>query len=219
MIKKIDILNRMLESGVVAVVRAENKSDAERISSACIQGGISAIEVTFTVPGAEEVIRSLKETFRPEELILGAGSVLDSETARIAILAGAEYIVSPCFDTETAKLCNRYGVPYMPGCMTITEMKTAMEYGADVVKLFPGNTYTPSIIKSIKGPLPQVSVMPTGGVNLQNAAEWINSGAVAIGIGSDLTKPASLGNYDEVTKLAKQYCEIVREARTTKLYT
>ncbi|WGG47908.1 bifunctional 4-hydroxy-2-oxoglutarate aldolase/2-dehydro-3-deoxy-phosphogluconate aldolase [Rossellomorea sp. DA94] len=217
--KKIDILNRMLESGVVAVVRAENKSDAERISSACIQGGISAIEVTFTVPGAEEVIRSLKETFRPEELILGAGSVLDSETARIAILAGAEYIVSPCFDTETAKLCNRYGVPYMPGCMTITEMKTAMEYGADVVKLFPGNTYTPSIIKSIKGPLPQVSVMPTGGVNLQNAAEWINSGAVAIGIGSDLTKPASLGNYDEVTKLAKQYCEIVREARTTKLYT
>ncbi|KPL58351.1 bifunctional 4-hydroxy-2-oxoglutarate aldolase/2-dehydro-3-deoxy-phosphogluconate aldolase [Rossellomorea vietnamensis] len=219
MIKKIDILNRMLESGVVAVVRAENKSDAERISSACIQGGISAIEVTFTVPGAEEVIRSLKETFRPEELILGAGSVLDSETARIAILAGAEYIVSPCFDRETAKLCNRYGVPYMPGCMTITEMKTAMEYGADVVKLFPGNTYTPSIIKSIKGPLPQVSVMPTGGVNLQNATEWINNGAVAIGIGSDLTKPASLGNYDEVTKLAKQYCEIVREARKTKLYT
>lgn len=209
----------MLESGVVAVVRAENKSDAERISSACIQGGISAIEVTFTVPGAEEVIRYLKETFRPEELILGAGSVLDSETARIAILAGAEYIVSPCFDPETAKLCNRYGVPYMPGCMTVTEMKTAMEYGADVVKLFPGNTYTPSIIKSIKGPLPQVSVMPTGGVNLQNAAEWINNGAVAIGIGSDLTKPASMGNYDEVTKLAKQYCEIVREARTTKLYT
>jgi 2-dehydro-3-deoxyphosphogluconate aldolase / (4S)-4-hydroxy-2-oxoglutarate aldolase len=219
MIKKIDILNRMLESGVVAVVRAENKSDAERISSACIQGGISAIEVTFTVPGAEEVIRSLKGTFRPEELILGAGSVLDSETARIAILAGAEYIVSPCFDTETAKLCNRYGIPYMPGCMTITEMKTAMECGVDVVKLFPGNTYTPSIIKSIKGPLPQISVMPTGGVNLQNAAEWIHSGAVAIGIGSDLTKPASLGNYDEVTKLSKQYCEIVREARGTKLYT
>lgn len=219
MIKKIDILNRMMESGVVAVVRAENKRDAERISDACIKGGIKAIEVTFTVPGAEEVIRSLKSTFGTEELILGAGSVLDSETARIALLAGAEYIVSPCFDRETAKLCNRYGIPYMPGCMTITEMKTAMEYGADVVKLFPGNTFAPSIISSIRGPIPQISVMPTGGVNLQNAAEWVKSGAVAIGIGSDLTKPASLGNYDEVTKLATQYCEIVREARAAKIYT
>jgi 2-dehydro-3-deoxyphosphogluconate aldolase / (4S)-4-hydroxy-2-oxoglutarate aldolase len=219
MIKKIDCINRIIESGVVAVVRAETKQDAERISDACIQGGIKAIEVTLTVPGAEEVIRSLKNTFRAEELILGAGSVLDSETARIAILAGAEYIVSPCFDKETAKLCNRYGVPYMPGCMTITEMKTAMEYGADVVKLFPGNTFAPSIIKSIKGPLPQVSVMPTGGVNLKNAAEWIKNGAVAIGIGSDLTKPASLGNYDEVTTLAKEYCEIVREARSAKMFT
>ncbi|MEG9295288.1 bifunctional 4-hydroxy-2-oxoglutarate aldolase/2-dehydro-3-deoxy-phosphogluconate aldolase [Mangrovibacillus sp. Mu-81] len=219
MIKKIDSINRIVESGVVAVVRAETKQDAEKISSACIQGGIAAIEVTLTVPGAEEVIRSLKSTFRPEELIVGGGSVLDSETARIAILAGAEYIVSPCFDKDTAKLCNRYGIPYMPGCMTVTEMKTAMEYGADIVKLFPGNTFTPSIIKSIKGPLPQVSVMPTGGVNLQNAADWIKSGAVAIGIGSDLTKPASIGNYEEVTKLAKEYCEIVRESRTAKMYT
>ncbi|MGF2614624.1 bifunctional 4-hydroxy-2-oxoglutarate aldolase/2-dehydro-3-deoxy-phosphogluconate aldolase [Rossellomorea aquimaris] len=217
--KKIDVINRIVESGVVAVVRAETKDEAERISTACIKGGIKAIEVTLTVPGAEEVLRSLNNSFKEGELILGAGSVLDSETARMAILAGAEYIVSPCFDKETAKLCNRYGVPYMPGCMTITEMKTAMEYGTDVVKLFPGNTFAPSIIKSIKGPLPQVSVMPTGGVNLNNAAEWIKNGAVAIGIGSDLTKPASIGNYDEVTKLAEQYCGIVREARETKMYT
>jgi 2-dehydro-3-deoxyphosphogluconate aldolase / (4S)-4-hydroxy-2-oxoglutarate aldolase len=217
MIKKIEILNRIIESGVVAVIRAENKDEAEKISNACIRGGIKAIEVTLTVPGAEDVLRSLKSIFTEEELILGAGSVLDSETARIAILAGAEYIISPCFDKATAKLCNRYGVPYMPGCMTITEMKTAMEYGADIVKLFPGNTFAPSIIKSIKGPLPQVSIMPTGGVNLKNAAEWIKSGSVAIGIGSDLTNPATKGNYNEVTELAKEYCKIVREAREAKL--
>jgi len=213
MIKKLDILNKIVESGVVAVVRAENETEAVNISNACIEGGIKAIEVTLTVPGATDVIKSLKMKFHSDELILGAGSVLDSETARIAILAGAEYIVSPCFDKDTAMLCNRYQIPYMPGCMTITEIKTAMEYGADVVKLFPGNTFDPSIIKSIKGPIPQASVMPTGGVNLQNADQWIKNGAVAIGIGSDLSKPAKTGNFDEVAKLAKQYCEIVREAR------
>ncbi|WP_078544333.1 bifunctional 4-hydroxy-2-oxoglutarate aldolase/2-dehydro-3-deoxy-phosphogluconate aldolase [Litchfieldia alkalitelluris] len=213
MVKKLNILNRIIECGVVAVVRAESEIEAEKISAACILGGIKAIEVTLTVPGALEVIRSLKTKFKEEELILGAGSVLDSETARLAILAGAEYIVSPCFDKNTAKLCNRYQVPYMPGCMTITEIKTAMEYGADIVKLFPGNTFDPSIIKSINGPVPQASLMPTGGVNLQNADQWIKNGAVAIGIGSDLTKPAKQGNFDEVSTLASQYCSIVREAR------
>lgn len=213
MTKKIKTLTEILDCGVVAVIRAESEVEAEKISSACVEGGIRAIEVTLTVPGALKVIENLKSKFDEGQLILGAGSVLDSETARLAILAGAEYIVSPCLDKDTAKLCNRYQIPYMPGCMTVTEIKTALEYGADVVKLFPGNNYEPSIIKSIQGPMPQVSIMPTGGVNLNNAADWIKSGAVAIGIGSDLTKPAKAGNYDEVTSLAKEYCRIVREAR------
>ena len=213
MIQKLKTLTEIVNSGVVAVIRTDSEEEAIRTASACIEGGINAIEVTLTVPGATEVIASLSKRAEFKDLILGAGSVLDSETARIAILAGATYIVSPCFDKETAKLCNRYQVPYMPGCMTVTEMKTAMEYGAEIVKLFPGNNYSPSIIKSIKGPIPQVSIMPTGGVNLTNAKDWIKNGAVAVGIGSDLAKPAKTGNYAEVTSLAKQYCDLVKEAR------
>lgn len=213
MIQKSKILMEIVEFGVVAVIRAESEEEAFFTSSACIEGGIKAIEVTLTVPGATEVISSLTRKPEFKKLLVGAGSVLDSETARIAILAGAKYIVSPCFDKETAKLCNRYQVPYMPGCMTITEMKTAMEYGAEIIKLFPGNNYSPSIVKSIKGPIPQVSIMPTGGINLNNAAEWIKNGAVAVGIGSDLAKPAKVGDYKEVTNLAKQYCDLVKEAR------
>lgn len=213
MISKMETLKKITDSGVVAVVREENKDRAEQISRACVEGGIRAIEITFTVPGAAEVIHSLKSTFSSDDLIIGAGSVLDSETARIAILAGAKYIVSPCFDKESAKLCNRYHIPYLPGCMTVTEIKNAMEYGADIVKLFPGNNFEPSIIKSIKGPIPQVSIMPTGGVNLHNAHQWIKNGAVAIGVGSDLSNPAQEGNYKEVTNLAKKYCKIVLETR------
>lgn len=213
MIQKSKTLMKIVESGVVAVIRAESEEEAIRTSSACMEGGIKSIEVTLTVPGAIEVITSLTKKSEFKDLLVGAGSVLDSETARIVILAGAKYIVSPCFDKETAKLCNRYQIPYMPGCMTVTEMKTAMEYGAEIVKLFPGNNYSPSMVKSIKGPIPQVSIMPTGGINLENAVDWIKNGAVAIGIGSDLAKPAKVGNYQEVTNLAKKYCDLVKKAR------
>ncbi|MGL6169118.1 MAG: bifunctional 2-keto-4-hydroxyglutarate aldolase/2-keto-3-deoxy-6-phosphogluconate aldolase, partial [Fusobacteriaceae bacterium] len=125
--KKFETLRKIAETGVVAVVRAESIAEAVRISKACVEGGLPAIEVTYTVPGASEVISALKATIPSDQLIVGAGTVLDAATARIAILAGAEYIVSPCFDLETAKLCNRYAIPYMPGCMTITEMVTAIE--------------------------------------------------------------------------------------------
>nr|WP_078556768.1 bifunctional 2-keto-4-hydroxyglutarate aldolase/2-keto-3-deoxy-6-phosphogluconate aldolase [Bacillus alkalicellulosilyticus] len=211
--QKIKTIQDIVESGVVAVIRAESEEEAINTASACIEGGMKAIEVTLTVPGAADVITSLKKRPEFQDLLIGAGSVLDSETARIAILAGATYIVSPCFDKETAKLCNRYQIPYMAGCMTITEMKTAMEYGVDIVKLFPGNNYSPSMINSVKGPMPQVNIMPTGGINIHNAKEWIENGAVAIGIGSDLAKPAKVGDFKEVTRLAKQYVDIVREAR------
>ena len=145
MIKKIDILERIVDIGVVAVIRANSTKEAIKISESCIEGGIPAIEVTFTVNDADKVIRELKDKFPNDKLIVGAGTVLDSETARVAILNGAEYIVSPSFDLETAKLCNRYQIPYMAGCMTITEIIRAMEAGVDIIKLFPGSAYGPSI--------------------------------------------------------------------------
>ena len=206
-------LQKIHDTGVVAVVRAENAEDAEKISRACMDGGISAIEVTFTVPGADRVIASLKEKFTEDELVLGAGTVLDSETARIAILAGAQYIVSPCFDLETAKLCNRYQVPYMPGCMTITEVVQAMEAGADIIKVFPGNAFGPDYIKAIKGPIPQATLMPTGGVSLDNVDQWIKNGCVAVGVGGDLTAGAKTGDYALVTETAKAFVAKVKEAR------
>lgn len=208
MIEKIRTLNKITDVGVVAVVRANSIEEAEKISAACIEGGISAIEVTFTVPGADKVIASLKEKFSEEELVVGAGTVLDSETARIAILAGAKYIVSPGFDLETAKLCNRYQIPYMPGCMTITEIIKAMEAGADVIKVFPGSAFGPSIIKDFKAP-----IMPTGGVDLENVGQWIKNGCVAVGVGGKLTAGAKTGNYVEVTRMAKLFVEKVKEVR------
>lgn len=205
---KWDVLKRIESVGVVAVVRAENAEKAIEISKACMAGGIDAIEVTFTVPGAHRVIETLNETFG-DELIVGAGTVLDSETARIAILSGAKYIVSPAFDLETAKLCNRYQVPYMPGCMTMTEILRAMEAGADIIKVFPGSAFGPSFIKAIKGPLPQTVLMPTGGVNLDNVSEWIQNGCVAVGVGGGLTK----GTPAEMTATAKAFVKKVEEAR------
>ncbi len=214
--KKFDVLNRIAKVGVVAVVRANNGEEAVKISEACINGGVPAIEVTFTVPGADQVIKTLKNTFSDDKLIVGAGTVLDSETARIAILAGAEYIVSPGFDLESAKLCNRYQVPYMPGCMTITEIMRAMEAGCDIVKLFPGSLPGPDYVKAVKGPLPQANIMPTGGVSLSNVNEWIKAGVIAVGTGSDLTGPAKKGDYAGVTELAKQFVEAVANARAKK---
>ncbi len=209
--RKYEVLQRIEEVGIVAVVRAENSEKARRIALACMEGGIDSIEITFTVPGADNVIKALTEEFG-DKLIVGAGTVLDSETARIAILAGAKYIVSPAFDAETAKLCNRYQIPYMPGCMTITEMITAMEAGADVIKVFPGSAFGPSIIKAIKGPLPQAVLMPTGGVSLDNVSEWIRNGCIAVGVGGNLTK----GSSEDIANTARKFVEEIKKARNNK---
>ncbi len=213
MIPKIETLTRIMDAGIVAVVRADSEEQAEKISKACIEGGVPAIEVTFTVPGADRVITALKGKFSKEELIVGAGTVLDSETARVAILAGAEYIVSPGFDLNTAKLCNRYQIPYMAGCMTLTEIITAMEAGVDVIKVFPGSAFGPGFISAIKGPLPQTVLMPTGGVSLDNVGEWIKNGCIAVGVGSDLTGPAKTGDYGKITEIAKEFVQKIKEAR------
>ena len=188
------VITKITDVGVVAVVRAESSDQAIRIADACIEGGIPAIELTFTVPRANKVIEDLAAKYSHGEIILGAGTVMDPETARIAILAGAEYVVSPYFNAETVKTCNRYRVPCMPGAMTIKEVVEAMEAGADIVKIFPGDLFGPKIIKDIKGPIPYAKMMPTGGVDIDNVHEWINAGAVAVGTGSSLTKGAKTGD-------------------------
>ncbi|MFB9759236.1 bifunctional 4-hydroxy-2-oxoglutarate aldolase/2-dehydro-3-deoxy-phosphogluconate aldolase [Ectobacillus funiculus] len=212
--KKLEALTKISDCGVVAVVRADTTEEAVRISEACVKGGILGIEVTFTIDNAEAVIKELAAFYANNaNVVLGAGTVLDAVTARIAILAGAQFIVSPCFDAETAKLCNLYQVPYMPGCMTITEMKQALEHGADIIKLFPGNAFGPEFIKAVKAPLPQVNIMPTGGVSLENIGQWIQNGCVAVGVGGNLVAPAKTGNYEQITEIAGQYVEKVKEAR------
>ncbi|MEH7482180.1 bifunctional 4-hydroxy-2-oxoglutarate aldolase/2-dehydro-3-deoxy-phosphogluconate aldolase [Neobacillus drentensis] len=212
--KKINILTKIAECGVVAVVRADSKEEAVNISEACVEGGIQGIEVTFTVQGADEVIKELATLYQHnKDVVIGAGTVLDAATARIAILAGAQFVVSPAFDQETATLCNLYQVPYMPGCMTITEMKRALEAGVDIVKLFPGSAFGPEFVKAVKAPLPQVNIMPTGGVDLDNVDQWIKNGCVAVGVGGNLVSPAKTGEFDKITDYAKQYIEKVQAAR------
>jgi len=213
MISKIENLKRIEESGIVAVVRAESSEQALKITEAVKAGGIQAIEITMTVPGAVEVIRDLAQTYQKNEILIGAGSVLDAETARICLLAGAEYIVSPTLDIETIKLCNRYQKIVMPGAMSVTEVLRAMEEGADVVKIFPAILFGPKIIRAIKGPLPQAPLLPTGGVNIDNVAEWIEAGSFAVGVGSALTGGAKKGYYDEVTRIAKEFVEKISITR------
>lgn len=206
--KKYKVLQRIESTGIVAVVRAENSEQAKNIAYACMDGGIDAIEIAFTVPGAHKVIEDLVIEFG-DSLLVGAGTVLDSETARVAILAGAKYVVSPSFNLDSAKLCNRYQIPYMPGCMTLTEMVTAMEAGVDIIKVFPGSAFGPSFIKAIKGPLPQANLMPTGGVDIDNVDKWIKNGCIAVGVGGALTK----GSKDEMSNAARAFVEKINIAR------
>ncbi|MCT8311237.1 bifunctional 4-hydroxy-2-oxoglutarate aldolase/2-dehydro-3-deoxy-phosphogluconate aldolase [Tetragenococcus halophilus] len=203
---KSEVLTEIKEAGIVAVIRGESKEEAYQTAVACIKGGVKAIELTFTVPEVDNVISSLKNEYSNDlEVMIGAGTVLDVFTARIAIMSGAKFIVSPSFDQDTALLCNEYQVPYMPGCMTVTEVQTAMKYGAEIVKAFPGDVLGKAFIKSIKAPLPQANIMPTGGVNLENMHEWFDAGAVAVGAGSNLTGDATTGDFEEVTKKAAAY--------------
>ncbi len=210
---KLKVLGKVIESGLVAIVRTHSSDQAARIAEACALGGAAAIEITFTVPGAAAVIEALSRKYTSGEILIGAGTVLDPETARIAILSGAQYIVSPSVSVDTARLCNRYQVPYMPGAGTMREIVDAMECGADIVKLFPGETLGPAFVKAVKGPLPQASLMPTGGVSIDNVAEWIKAGAVAVGVGGSLTAGAEKGNLQLVTDTAKQFVERIAKAR------
>lgn len=205
---KEEVLQAIKGDGMVAVVRGETSEKAMEIVEKCIEGGIHAIELTFTVPYAHRVIEDISRKYG-EQIVLGAGTVLDSETARIALLSGAEFIVSPHFNPEVTRLCNRYRKASMAGILTITEAVAAMEAGVDVLKLFPGDLFGPAFIKDIRGPLPYAQIMPTGGVSADNAGEWIKAGAVAVGAGSSLMK-------GDVKANAAKFMENIRLAREGK---
>lgn len=205
---KIDTINRIKQLGIVPVIRARNKEEAIDYCLGLIDGGINVLEITFTIPDAINVFKGIKSN-TPEDTLIGAGTVLDETTARLAILEGAKFIVSPSFDKNVAQLCNKYQVPYIPGCITPTEMMTAIEYGVDVIKLFPGSMVGPSYIKAIHGPMPFVSIMPTGGVNYENLQDWFDAGAIAVGVGSNLVN----GSREEIASRSKRYLERVKQIR------
>ena len=211
---KLEILSKIKKCGLVAVVRAENEEQAERITEACIEGGVAAIELTFTVPKAHRLIEHMADRYSSsDDIIIGAGTVLDSETAREAILSGAQYVVSPHFDENIIRLCNRYRIACMPGVFTPTEAVKALELGAEILKIFPGDIATPKFIKALHGPLPQAQMMPSGGVSLENVEDWIKAGVVAVGAGGSLTGEAKNGDYASVTETAKQFLEKINRAR------
>lgn len=214
--ERIKTVMKIVDEGAVAVIRAESKEQGLKIVDAVKKGGIKTLEVTMTVPGAVDIIKEITEHYKNEDVLIGAGTVLDPETARACILAGAKYIVSPSLNLETVKLCNRYRIPVMPGIMTVKEAIEALELGAEIIKVFPGNAFGPDIIKAFKGPLPQGNFMPTGGVSLSNVKDWINAGAVAVGTGGDLTKGAKTGDYALVTQTAKEFVEAVKAARQNR---
>ncbi len=207
-------LQRVLEGGIVAVIRADKGEALVEVAEALLDGGIDVMEVTFTVPGAVRVLERVADKIG-DRILLGAGTVLDTETARIAMLAGAEFIVSPVTDLGVIEICRRYDKLVMPGALTPTEVVAAWQAGADIVKVFPSDITGPAHLKALRGPLPQVRLMPTGGVNLDTAADFLNAGACALGIGSSLVERETVANrdFERINSLARQYVKIVQETR------
>jgi 2-dehydro-3-deoxyphosphogluconate aldolase/(4S)-4-hydroxy-2-oxoglutarate aldolase len=202
------------ETGVIAIMRAQSSDQLIAAADAIEAGGVRAIEVTMTTPGALGVIEAAAARYG-ERVLFGAGSVLDAETARAAVLAGAGFIVAPTLDLAVVQLCNRYSVPVVPGCYTPTEMLTAWEAGADMIKLFPASIGGPALVKAILAPLPQLAIVPVGGVNVDTAGPFIASGAAALGVGSSLVSQKLLdaGDMGELTRRAQTFVRLVREAR------
>lgn len=212
MTKKHTIISKLKNNFLFAVIRGKSADEATEISEAVYEGGIKNIEVTFTTPQADESIKALAQKYAGTDMVVGAGTVMDAVTARIAIIAGAEFIVSPNFVPEIATICNTYAIPYLPGCGTVTEIANAMATGVDIVKAFPGGILGPDFIKNVHGPIPHVEIMPSGGVGLENMHEWIDAGAWAVGIGSALTKGMKEKGLDQVkanaTEFVKKYEEL-----------
>jgi len=214
---KTDVIKQIRDIGIIPVVRATSADEAMRAIDAIREGGVSVLEITMTVPGAVSVIEQLAKNYG-NDVLVGAGTVLDPETARACILSGAKFVVSPALNVETIECCRRYGVAVMPGALTPTEVVQAWTAGADFVKVFPaGALGGASYLKALKAPLPQIELVPTGGVSLKTAADFIKAGASALGVGADLVdlKAVRDGQASIITERAKQYVEIVREARAS----
>lgn len=207
-------LQRVLNSGIVAVIRAKSGELLADVAEALLAGGVEVMEVTFTVPNAVSVLEQVADRIG-DRILLGAGTVLDTETARFAILAGAEFLVSPATNVKVIEMARRYDKLMLPGAFTPTEVITAWQAGADIVKVFPADIGGPAHLKALRGPLPQVRVLPTGGVNLETAADFLRAGACALGVGGALveSKAVESGNLSRIEDLAKQYVSIVRETR------
>lgn len=210
-------LEFIYEKGVVAIMRANSSDQLLAAADAVKAGGVNAIEVTMTTPGAIDVIKQATAKYG-DDVLFGVGSVLDPETARAAILAGAQFVVCPTLNLETIKICKRYSVPVIPGAYTPTEALTAWEAGADMVKIFPASIGGPAIIKAIKGPLPQIKLVPVGGVNLDTTADFIRAGAEVVGVGGSLVNQKLLEaqDFDKISENARRYCEEVQRGRSGK---
>jgi len=211
--RKETVLAKIRQHGLVGVVRTDTADKAARVAEACMEGGIYIIELTFTVPGAQKIIEETVKRYENTDFIIGAGTVLDSETARIAILSGAAYVVCPYFSADVMRMCNRYRVPGMPGVITPAETIAALESGADILKVFPGDMFGPKIIRALKGPIPQADFMPTGDVDMGHLGDWIATGAVACGLGANLTGGAATGDWAGITAKAREFTAQVTEAR------
>jgi len=213
-VSKADKLNLIRETGVIAIMRAQSSSQLITAADAIKKGGVKVIEVTMTTPGALDVIAEATRRYG-QEVLFGAGTVLDTETARAAILAGAGFVVAPTLNLNVIALCNRYSVPAIPGCYTPTEMLTAWEGGADMIKLFPAEVGGPDLIKAILAPLPQLEIIPVGGVTMETAAEFIRKGAAALGVGSNLINQKLLdaGDMEELTRRALAFIGEVQKGR------
>ena len=213
---KTNQLARVLDGGIVAVIRARSGEQLVEVARALLSGGVDVMEVTFTVPGAVHVLERVADQLG-DQILLGAGTVLDPETARAAILAGAEFIVSPNTNAEVIRLCRRYGKLAMPGAFTPTEVVTAFEAGADLVKIFPCDLGGPAYLKALHGPLPHIPLMPTGGITLDNAADYLQAGACALGVGGSLVEAKSVerGDFGRIEELARRFCAAVKQARAS----
>ncbi|WP_408955403.1 bifunctional 4-hydroxy-2-oxoglutarate aldolase/2-dehydro-3-deoxy-phosphogluconate aldolase [Natroniella sp. ANB-PHB2] len=213
--KKQENLKTILDSGVIAVIRGMEVDKMIKVVEALQEGGIKALEITLNTPGALDMIKELAVKLEDTDVVVGAGTVLDGETARAAILAGAEFVFAPNLNCDVIEVCNRYGKIVIPGVMTPTEIVNAYQAGADLVKVFPAKVVGPGFIKSVKGPLDHIPMMPTGGVNLDNAADFIEAGSVALGVGGSLLDQEAIDNqnYEVLTEKAKQFVQIVEETR------
>ena len=207
-------LQKVLDGGIVSIIRAQSGEQLVDVAKALYEGGIDVIEVTFTVPGVLDIISAVKRELG-DRILLGAGTVLDTETARAAILAGAEFIVTPTVNPDVIRLCNRYSKVIMPGGFTPTEILTAWEAGADIVKVFPADVGGPSFLKAVHGPMPHIRLLPTGGVDLETLPAFVKAGACAVGLGSALVEKQAVesGDMNRIRSLAEQYVALVKQTR------